>query len=84
MSDRLAKAARLLATARRAIDDPSAFVEFAFTDSHGRLLRQAAVHRELQAFLTEHPRALIELPRDHGKSFQVCCRVLWELVSIAF
>jgi len=24
-------------------------------------------------------RALVELPRDHGKSVQVCIRVLWEL-----
>ena len=37
------------------------------------------MHRELQAFLSENPKALIELPRDHGKSFQVCCRLLWEL-----
>ncbi len=78
-TDRLAKSARLLAAARRAIDDPSAFVEFAFTDSHGRPLRQAAIHHDLQAFLTLHPRALIELPRDHGKSVQVCGRLVWEL-----
>jgi predicted phage terminase large subunit-like protein len=37
------------------------------------------VHRELQAFLSRHSRALIELPRDHGKSVQVCCRIIWEL-----
>ena len=58
---------------------PDAFVEFCFTDPLGRTLRQAAVHRELQAFLTTHRKALIELPRDHGKSMQVCGRVLWEL-----
>jgi predicted phage terminase large subunit-like protein len=40
---------------------------------------QAAVHTELQAFLSRNPKALVELPRDHGKSFQVCCRILWEL-----
>jgi hypothetical protein len=33
----------------------------------------------LQSFLTAHPRALVELPRDHGKTFQACVRVLWEL-----
>jgi predicted phage terminase large subunit-like protein len=33
----------------------------------------------LQIFLSQHTRALIELPRDHGKSVQVCIRVLWEL-----
>ena len=59
--------------------DPNEFVEFAFADASGRGLRQSRVHRELQAFLTEHPKALIELPRDHGKSVQVCARVLWEL-----
>jgi predicted phage terminase large subunit-like protein len=59
--------------------DPGAFVEFCFREPNGEPVRQAAVHRELQAFLTAHPKALVELPRDHGKSFQVCCRVLWEL-----
>jgi predicted phage terminase large subunit-like protein len=33
----------------------------------------------LQTFLTNHPKALVELPRDHGKSFQLCGRVLWEV-----
>jgi predicted phage terminase large subunit-like protein len=56
-----------------------AFVEFCFTDPGGRPLRQAAVHRALQAFLTAHGRALVELPRDHGKSTQVCARLVWEL-----
>jgi predicted phage terminase large subunit-like protein len=65
--------------ARRARTDPDAFAEFAFRDSSGRPLTQAAVHRELQRFLNAHVRALIELPRDHGKSMQVCMRVLWEL-----
>lgn len=64
---------------RRARRDPDAFVEACFTDAHGRFLRQAALHRDLQAFLTATPRGLVELPRDHGKSTQVCARVLWEL-----
>ncbi len=59
--------------------DPNLFTSLCFTDTHGRRIRQAAIHRELQAFLTLHSKALIELPRDHGKSFQVCCRLLWEL-----
>jgi hypothetical protein len=59
--------------------DPAAFAAFAVTDSAGRTLRPAPVHRELQAFLSRHPRALVELPRDHGKSVQICIRVLWEL-----
>jgi hypothetical protein len=33
----------------------------------------------LQDFLTRHRHALVELPRDHGKSVQACIRVLWEL-----
>lgn len=65
--------------ARRSRLDPNVFATFCFTDPAGRPLRQAAVHRALQAFLTEHARALIELPRDHGKSMQVCLRLLWEL-----
>ncbi len=59
--------------------DPSEFAQFAFVDSHGGQLRQAAVHRELQAFLSAHDRAMIELPRDHGKSMQLCIRLIWEL-----
>jgi phage terminase large subunit-like protein len=39
----------------------------------------AAVHRELQRHLSMHPRAVVEMPRDHGKTTQVCLRVLWEL-----
>ncbi|HVK14602.1 MAG TPA: hypothetical protein VM597_38040, partial [Gemmataceae bacterium] len=70
---------RLRNTIRRARTDPDAFVEFCFTDPGGRPLQQATVHRDLQAFLTAHPRALIELPRDHGKSTQVCARIAWEL-----
>ena len=58
---------------------PDGFAELCFTDSDGRPLRQGRVHRELQAFLTRHRLALVELPRDHGKSVQVCLRLLWEL-----
>jgi phage terminase large subunit-like protein len=59
--------------------DPNAFIRFCFTDSLGRPIQQAKVHLELQQFLSHHPKALIELPRDHGKSFQVCARLVWEL-----
>src|SRR5262245_35099259 len=58
---------------------PNDFAELCFTDGLGRRLRQGQVHRDLQEFLSRHSRALIELPRDHGKSLQVCIRVLWEL-----
>jgi predicted phage terminase large subunit-like protein len=65
-----------IALARRSID---VFVQVCFTDPSGRPLRQAAVHRELQAFLSAHRHCLVELPRDHGKSTQVCARLVWEL-----
>jgi hypothetical protein len=64
---------------RRARTSPSDFAEFCFADAAGRPLRQAPVHRALQDFLTAHAHALVELPRDHGKSVQACVRVLWEL-----
>ena len=67
---------RVLALARA---DPNAFISLCFTDPNLNPIVQAPVHKELQAFLTRHPRALVELPRDHGKSFQVCGRLLWEL-----
>jgi hypothetical protein len=59
--------------------DPARFIRACLTDPSGEGLERAAVHERLQQFLTEHPRALVELPRDHGKSFQVCGRILWEL-----
>jgi predicted phage terminase large subunit-like protein len=65
--------------ARAARTDPSAFIHFALRDPHGEPLVQAPVHSELQQFLTAHSRALVELPRDHGKTVQLCGRILWEL-----
>jgi predicted phage terminase large subunit-like protein len=73
---RLIEAGRATERCRR---DPNTFIQLCFTDPLGRRIRQAELHRELQAFLTSHSRALVELPRDHGKSFQVCCRIVWEL-----
>src|SRR5262245_10822153 len=59
--------------------DPNAFVEHCCTDPEGRPLVQSQVHREIQRFLSAHAKAIVELPRDHGKTVQVCARVLWEL-----
>jgi predicted phage terminase large subunit-like protein len=59
--------------------DPNVFIQLCFSDPSGQPIRQGKVHRELQAFLSAHRQALIELPRDHGKTTQVCARVLWEL-----
>jgi predicted phage terminase large subunit-like protein len=64
---------------RRARRSPNDFAEFCFADGAGRPLRQAPVHRDVQDFLGRHRLALVELPRDHGKSVQACARILWEL-----
>jgi predicted phage terminase large subunit-like protein len=64
---------------RRARHNPNEFAHFAFTDGDGSPLVQATINQQLQDFLTCHSRALIELPRDHGKSMQICIRILWEL-----
>lgn len=66
---------------RRALarTDPATFIRYALRDPRDEPVELAEIHDELQAFLTDHRMALVELPRDHGKSFQVCGRVLWEL-----
>src|SRR5688500_8871661 len=66
---------------RTSATDVNEFIEHCFTDASGAAVAQGEVHRALQKFLGAHSRALVELPRDHGKSFQVCCRVLWELAK---
>lgn len=71
----LARAIHLRA-ARQNVDS---FVEYCFADPAGAPLRQAAVHTELQAFLSGRGHRLVELPRDHGKSTQMCARLVWEL-----
>lgn len=59
--------------------DPADFIADCLTDPRGEPLKLPAVHRELQRQLSYHRHALVEMPRDHGKSTQVCGRVLWEL-----
>lgn len=59
-------------------EDPNRFLPFVLAEV-GAAFRQAPVHRDLQRFLSVHPRALIEMPRDHGKTTQVLGRILWEL-----
>src|SRR5258708_15249942 len=73
------KAALLERQIRQARLDPVAFAEFAFADESGQPMRLAQIHRELQAFLCDGSRALVELPRDHGKTVQVLIRIVWEL-----
>ena len=69
----------LWATIRNARRSPNDFLAFAFVDSEGRHLKQAGIHVDLQAFLSDQSKAIVELPRDHGKSVQMCGRVVWEL-----
>ena len=59
--------------------DPCAFLRMILTDRETMHNPMAKIHRELQEHLSRHRCALIELPRDHGKTTQVCLRVLWEL-----
>lgn len=59
--------------------DPNIFVPFCFRSSEGDFLRQSQVHHDLQCFLSQHRFALVQLPRDHGKSTQVTARLAWEL-----
>ncbi|MCX7665635.1 MAG: hypothetical protein N2112_08820 [Gemmataceae bacterium] len=66
-------------TIRQARRDPNRFLEWCFTTSTGQPIQQGKLHRELQAFWTQNRKGLVELPRDHGKTFQICGRILWEL-----
>lgn len=63
----------------RARTDPAFFAGVCLGGATGRALRLPQLHHDLHAFLGEHDRALVELPRDHGKSTQVCARIVWEL-----
>ena len=62
---------------REARIDPCAFVRMILMGAAWDPLPE--VHRDLQNHLSAHRLALVELPRDHGKTTQVCLRVLWEL-----
>src|SRR5438128_2582196 len=73
------KALALETRIRPARQDPIKFAEFAFADETGGPLRLAGIHRELQEFLSDGARSLVELPRDHGKTVQVLIRIVWEL-----
>jgi phage terminase large subunit-like protein len=59
--------------------DPYQFVLGCFRDNFGRPLLDAGLHRDLHDFLSANRYAVVELPRDHGKTTQVCGRIVWEL-----
>ncbi|MEZ6143292.1 MAG: hypothetical protein R3B84_22220 [Zavarzinella sp.] len=69
----------LLLAIVRARRDPAAFISFCGRNTDGTPLKLGQVHCELQQFLCQHSKALVQLPRDHGKSTQICGRILWEL-----
>ena len=62
---------------REARIDPCAFVRMILMGAAWDPLPE--IHRGLQNHLSAHRLALVELPRDHGKTTQVCLRALWEL-----
>ena len=59
--------------------DPAEFLRFLLAGPGAPADPMAEVHTSLQKHLTDHRLALVELPRDHGKTTQVCLRLLWEL-----
>lgn len=79
-SDSSNRAAALTAAAiRSARADPVAFLRYLLLDPAAPADPMPEVHTALQNHLSAHRLALVELPRDHGKTTQVCLRVLWEL-----
>ncbi len=74
-----ARQATIARTIRLARTDPVAFLRYLLLDPAAPADPMPEVHTALQNHLTEHRLALVELPRDHGKTTQVCLRVLWEL-----
>ena len=63
---------------RVARTNPTVFLQLLLR-TPGRPIRPAIpVHADLHDHLTRHRMALVELPRDHGKTTQVCGRILWE------
>jgi phage terminase large subunit-like protein len=67
------KIASLAAMSHSAAVDPNRFLQLCLPTP------QAELHRSMQKFLSRNPKALVELPRDHGKTTQVCLRIAWEL-----
>ena len=74
-----ARKATIARTVRSARADPVAFLRYLLMDPAAPADPMPEVHAALQNHLSEHRLALVELPRDHGKTTQVCLRALWEL-----
>jgi hypothetical protein len=64
----------------RARSDINEFIEYVFRDEYGAPIVQAPVHRLLQRIADEHPRVVIRLPPEFGKTKQLTIyRTLWRL-----
>jgi hypothetical protein len=71
---------RAAATIRLARTDPETFAALMLAaDPAAEIPPLPALHRTLQRHLSSPGHALVEFPRDHGKTTQVMLRVLWEL-----
>ncbi len=66
---------------RRCREDVNFFAEDAIKDKHGNPIKQAKVHREIQAHLAQPGSRLnmVEISRDHGKTTQSLIRLLWRI-----
>ena len=76
------KAAKELKTIRAARRDPNAFIDYLELPDPLRKdesLKQSACHIKTQNFLSKNNMAIVQLPRNHGKTTQVRLRIIWEI-----
>lgn len=72
--------ARMVARIQAAREDVDSFIEFVLRgEEHHERVRQAPHHRDLQAALEESRHFVGFYPVEHGKSFQLLGRVLFEV-----
>lgn len=72
--------ARKLAQIRRAREDPVAFAEYVMLDETTRRpITCAPIHHQWHKYWTEHEWSVLVAPVEHGKSFNVIARLLWEI-----
>lgn len=65
---------------REARNDVNKFAEYCFVDKEGKSLKQGRIHKEWQAAMDRHRRAMVVAGRGFGKSVQFCqVRPLFEL-----
>lgn len=82
-----AERVRLVRTARAVVhsrvmaarEHPDRFIEYCFRDETGQAIRQAKIHRDLQAAMASGDDCVNLLPRDHGKTTQMEAHAIWRL-----